>query len=213
MKLRSVLLSCTFMLLGLAAFAQYNFPKFEVAVDYSYARFSPSHNYIKNSYSLNGGGGSFEYNFGYLGVKAEFEGYSSSTQNFSAPAGTTFCPTGCTANVQGNLVTYLFGPQVGLRTGKFRPFGELLFGGAHSNVYGNISKIPGITTGSKAPSLNAFAMTVGGGLDIMLNSGSIALRAGEFDYLYTRFNTSSISATGQSAQSSFRYQAGLVFNF
>ena len=38
MKLRSVLLSCTFMLLGLAAFAQYNFPKFEVAVDYSYAR-------------------------------------------------------------------------------------------------------------------------------------------------------------------------------
>jgi len=120
------------MLLGLAAFAQYDFPKFEVAVDYSYARFSPSHNYIKNSYSLNGGGGSFEYNFGYLGVKAEFEGYGSSTQNFSAPAGSTFCPDGCTANVQGNLFTYLFGPQVGLRTGKFRPFGELLFGGAHS---------------------------------------------------------------------------------
>ena len=215
MKLRNLLLSCGFMFLGLAAFAQDDFPKFEVAVDYSYARFSPSHTYIKNSYSLNGGGGSFDYNFDkYFGVKAELEGYGSNTQNFSAPAGTKFCPNGCTANVQGNLFTYLFGPQVGLRTGRFRPFGELLFGGAHSNVYGNISKIPGITTGSKAPSLNAFAMTVGGGLDIVLNhSGSIALRAGEFDYLYTRFNTSSINATGQSAQSSFRYQAGLVFNF
>ena len=52
MRVRIVLLSCVFMLLGLAAFAQNEFPKFEVAVDYSYARFSPSHIYIKNSYSL-----------------------------------------------------------------------------------------------------------------------------------------------------------------
>ena len=215
MRVRIVLLSFVFMLLGLAAFAQDEFPKFEVSADYSYARFSPSHIYIKNSYSLNGGGGSFDFNFDkYLGLKAEFEGYGSNTQNFSAPAGTRFCPLGCTANIQGNLFTYQAGPQVGLRTGRFRPFGELLFGGAHSNVYGNISKIPGFTTGSTAPSLNAFAMTVGGGLDITLNkSGSIALRPGEFDYLYTRFNSSSINTTGQSAQSNFRYQAGVVFNF
>jgi hypothetical protein len=164
---------------------------------------------------LNGGGGSFDFNFDkYLGLKAEFEGYGSNTQNFIAPAGTRFCPLGCTANIQGNLFTYQAGPQVGLRTGRFRPFGELLFGGAHSNVYGNISKIPGFTTGSTAPSLNAFAMTVGGGLDITMNkSGSIALRPGEFDYLYTRFSSSSINTTGQSAQSNFRYQAGVVFNF
>jgi hypothetical protein len=215
MKMRIVLISCVFMLLELAAFAQNEFPKFEVAVDYSYARFNPSHIYIKNSYSLDGGGGSFDFNFNkYLGLKVEFEGYGSNTQNFIAPAGTSFCPLGCTANIQGNLFTYQAGPQVGRRTGRFRPFGELLFGGAHSNVYGNISKIPGITTGSTAPSLNAFAMTVGGGLDITLNkSGSIALRPAEVDYLYTRFNSSSINATGQSAQSNFRYQAGVVFNF
>jgi opacity protein-like surface antigen len=203
------------VLLGLAAVAQDDFPKFEAGVDYSYSRFSPSHNYINNSYSLNGGGGSFDFNFmKYIGVKADFQGYGSNTQKFSAPAGSLVCPSGCTANVQGNLFTYMFGPQVGLRTGKFRPFGELLFGGAHSNVYGNVSKIPGIVTGSRAPSQNAFAMTVGGGLDIALNkSGSIALRPGEFDYLYTRFNTSSLQATGQSAQSSFRYVAGMIFNF
>ncbi|MGB6675445.1 MAG: hypothetical protein WBE44_02015, partial [Terriglobales bacterium] len=38
---------------------------------------------------LNGGGGSFDFNFDkYLGLKAEFEGYGSNTQNFIAPAGT-----------------------------------------------------------------------------------------------------------------------------
>jgi hypothetical protein len=81
MKVRIVLLSFVFTLLGLAAFAQDEFPKFEVGVDYSYARFSPSHIYIKNSYSLNGGGGSFDFNFDkYLGLKAEFEGYGSNTK-------------------------------------------------------------------------------------------------------------------------------------
>jgi hypothetical protein len=113
MRMRIVLLSCVFMLLELAAFAQNEFPKFEVAVDYSYARFNPSHIYIKNSYSLDGGGGSFDFNFDkYLGLKVEFEGYGSNTQNFSAPAGTKFCPLGCTANIQGNLFTYQDGPQV-----------------------------------------------------------------------------------------------------
>ncbi|HEX8814075.1 MAG TPA: outer membrane beta-barrel protein [Terriglobales bacterium] len=206
--------SAVVILLGLAAVAQDDFPKFEAGVDYTYARFSPSHNYINSSYSLNGGGGSFDFNFmKYVGVKADFQGYGSNTQNFTAPKGSIVCPNGCTANVQANLFTYMFGPQVGLRTGKFRPFGELLFGGAHSNVYGNLSKIAGITEG-KAPSNNAFAMTVGGGLDIALNKkGTIAVRPGEFDYLYTRFNTSSLNPTNQSAQSSFRYVAGLVFNF
>lgn len=42
-------------------------------------------------------------------------------------------------------------------------------------------------------------MTVGGGLDITLNkSGSIALRPVEVDYLYTRFNSSSINTPGDS---------------
>jgi hypothetical protein len=41
------------------------------------------------------------------------------------------------AKFQGNLFTYLFGPQVKLRAHKFEPFASLLFGGAHTNVYGN----------------------------------------------------------------------------
>jgi hypothetical protein len=78
MKLRNSLLTVFVMLLGLAALAQNSAPKIEVAVDYSYARFNPAHSYVPNTYSLNGGGGSADYNFTkYVGVVAEFEGYSS----------------------------------------------------------------------------------------------------------------------------------------
>jgi hypothetical protein len=207
MKLRNSLLTVFVMLLGLTALAQDSAPKIEVAVDYSYARFNPAHSYVPNTYSLNGGGGSADYNFTkYIGVVAEFEGYSSNTQRFTIPPG-SLCPSGCSGNVQANLFTYMFGPQIGLRTGKFRPFGHLLFGGAHSNVAGNLYAQEG--TGSARPDNNAFAMTFGGGLDIPVNkSGSIAIRPVEIDYLYTFFDIN-----GSGGNSNFRYQAGAVFNF
>jgi hypothetical protein len=207
MKLRNVLLVGTVMLLGLAALAQ-DSSKFEVAVDYSYARYNASHVYA-SSYSLNGGGGSVDYNFTkYLGIKGDFQGYGSNTQTFTAPSGSSICPLGCTANVQGNLFTYLFGPQIGVRTGKIRPFGQVLLGGAHSNVYGNLRKVTGVVF-STAPSGNCFALAAGGGVDIAINhSGTIAFRPAEVDYLYTRFNNSA-----SSGQNSFQYKAGVVFNF
>jgi hypothetical protein len=124
-----------------------------VAVVYSYARFVPSVPNT-NNYSLNGAGGSFDYNFSkYIGIKAELIGYGSNTQNFTFSTGV--------ASVQGNLFTYLFGPQIGKRSGTFRPFGEALFGGAHSNVYANaVAACGGISVCglSAAPSSNTFAM-------------------------------------------------------
>lgn len=209
MKFRNVLLAGLIMLLGLTAMAQ-DYPKIEVAVDYSYARYNPSHAYTKNGHSLNGAGGSVTFNFNkYMGIKAELTGYGSNTQNFVVPAGNPLCPSesACTLSANGNLFTYLFGPQVGLRSGRIRPFGHLLLGAAHSNLYTNLYKVAGI--GNSNPAGNTFAMVFGGGVDIPVNkSGSIAIRPGEIDYLYTRFNN---SATG--AQSSLRYQAGVVFNF
>jgi Outer membrane protein beta-barrel domain len=208
MKVRNVLLLMGIgMLLGLVAMAQ-DTPKFEVAVDYSYARYNATHNYA-SSYSLNGGGGGVDFNFTkYLGIKMDLQGYGSNTQTFHAPSGSVICPLGCSANLQGNLFTYLFGPQIGIRTGKLRPFGQFLVGGAHSNVYGNLEKVNGIVL-SKAPSGNTFALAVGGGLDIPVNhSGTIAIRPVEVDYLYTRFNNSATSA-----QSNFQYKGGVVFNF
>jgi hypothetical protein len=207
MKLRSVLIVGVVMLTGLAAMAQ-DAPKFEAAVDYSYARYGASHQFA-GSYSLNGGGGALDFNFTkYLGIKMDLQGYGSNTQRFTAVAGSSVCPLGCSANIQGNLFTYLFGPQIGIRTGKIRPFGHVLLGGAHSNVYGNLQKTTGVVF-SKAPSGNSFALAAGGGIDIAINhTGTIAFRPAEIDYLYTRFNNSA-----SSGQNSFQYKAGIVFNF
>jgi hypothetical protein len=207
MKLRSVLIAGVVMLTGLAAMAQ-DAPKFEAAVDYSYARYGASHQFA-GSYSLNGGGGALDFNFTkYLGIKMDLQGYGSNTQRFTAVAGSSVCPLGCSANIQGNLFTYLFGPQIGIRTGKIRPFGHVLLGGAHSNVYGNLQKTTGVVF-SKAPSGNSFALAAGGGIDIAINhTGTIAFRPAEIDYLYTRFNNSA-----SSGQNSFQYKAGIVFNF
>jgi hypothetical protein len=182
----------------------------EVAVDYSYARYNPSHVYVPSSYSLNGGGGSFLFNFAkYVGIKADFQGYGSNQQNFNIPAGSTICPAGCAGNVQANLFTYTFGPRIGLNSGKFRPFGQALFGGAHSNFAGNLYRDIGNTT--VRPAGNAVAMEFGGGLDIVLNhSGTIAFRPAEINYMWTNFG---ISGSGQSGQSNFQYKAGIVFNF
>jgi hypothetical protein len=192
---------------GLSALAQ-DYPKIEVSADYSYARYAASRAYA-GSYSLNGGGGAVDYNFSeHLGIKMDLQGYGSNTQRFTAAPGSATCPLGCSANVQGNLFTYLFGPQIGIRTGKVRPYGQVLLGGAHSNVYGNLASVPGVVF-SKAPAHNSFALAAGGGVDIAINhSGTIAFRPAEIDYLYTKFNNST-----SSGQNSFQYKAGVVFNF
>jgi opacity protein-like surface antigen len=199
-------------------------PKFEIALDYTYARFIPSHDYIPNSYSLNGGGAAFDFNFTkYLGVKADFQGYGSNTQAYSIPFDSTLClalglfptPAPCTGRVQANLFTYLFGPQIGIRTGKLRPYGHLLIGVAHSDFPANLFSTEAFRT--YTPSNNAFALAVGGGLDIPINhSGTIAVRPAEVDYLWTRFNLQTSGLTGSlgnNSQSNFQYKAGVIFNF
>src|SRR5271154_654483 len=207
MNPRVVLCIVLVSLYGLTASAQDSVPKVELSIDYSYARFNPAHAYVPNTYSLNGGGGAIDFNLTrYFGFVAEFEGYNSNTQRFTIPPG-TLCPTGCSGNVQANLFTYMFGPQIGLRSGKVRPFAHVLLGGAHSNVAGNL--YTDIGSSAARPSANAFALAFGGGIDIpVTRSGSISIRPAEIDYLYTDFNIG-----GSGGNSSFRYQAGVVFNF
>ncbi len=209
MKLRSVLLALLVMSMGVGAFAQ-DYSKMEVAVFYSYARFHPS-SFIPNAYSLNGGGGSFDYNLTkYFGLEGEFAGFNSNTQHFSIPAGSQICPSGCSGNLQANLFTYMFGPQIGIRTGKIRPFAHVLLGGAHSNGAGNLYTQEGSVGGR--PSNDAFALAFGGGVDIPINhSGTIAFRPADIEYLWTNFNIA--RGSQQSGQSNFQYKAGMVFNF
>ena len=195
------------LLMSVTAWSQ-EFPKAEVGFDYSYARFAPN---VANSqgHSLNGGGGTLVFNINsYLGIKADLQGYGSNTTNFVILPGPNF-PTGGTANVQGNLFTYLFGPQIKIRAPKIHPFVHLLFGGAHSNVYANAFKnicTPGICAFSTAPANNAFAMAFGGGVDIPVGH-VVAIRPVEIDYLYTNFT----NQFNNSNQNNFRYSGGINF--
>ena len=123
------------------------------------------------AYNLNGGGGSFVYNFTRMfGFKAEFQGYGSETRSVTIPPGNLFFPAGGSANVNGNLFTYMFGVQAGKRYGKFRPYAHALVGGAHSNVYRNAYNFLNFTQFTKAPSNNAFAANVGVGIDFGIAS-------------------------------------------
>ena len=186
------------LLFGSAAFAQSD-TKMEVSVNYSYMRFNPQNSNIISSFSLNGGGGAFSYFFtDMIGIKAEFEGYGSTTR--------TLVATG--TNVQANLFTYNVGPVLKYRQGKFQPFGEVLFGGAHSNAYVNLCNASGGCIGS--PSNNAFDFIIGGGLDIPVTK-SISIRPAEIDFVLTRFGNNFTG--GNNNQSNFRYQAGVVFSF
>jgi hypothetical protein len=92
-------------------------------------------------------------------------------------------------------ITYLVGPKVSMRVGPVTPFGQVLFGGIHGSGGGT--------------SEDAFAMTFGGGLDWNLNK-HFAVRIGQFEDLYSRFDTSGFAASGNS-QNSFRYSTGVVF--
>lgn len=142
----------------------------------------------------------------------DLQGYGSQTNAFTIPAGSRIGNVVTTAplrfNANGNLFTYLFGPQI-QKHGKFAPFGEVLLGEAHSNVYGNVFKLVGGI--GAAPSNNGFSLLAGGGIDIKL-SHAIALRPAEVGYLLTRFGNNFTGAGAQS-QNNFRYSGGIVFNF
>ena len=107
---------------------------------------------------------------------------------------------GITADVSGvynshransSVYTYTVGPVLTARLPVVQPFIHALFGG--------------ITFSSGRVNNNAFAMFVGGGLDIGLRKG-IGLRLVQADWLMTQFNNQSQNSQG-------RVSAGLVIKF
>ena len=211
MKITNSILLGAILMFGLAAWAQ-DFPRAEVAVDYSYARFNPSTSGTQGL-SLNGGGGAAVYNINeYLGIKMDLQGYASNTFTWSIPASPNF-PNGGRFHASGNLFTYMFGPQVKFRSPKFQPYAQILFGGAHSNAYANAFKDLCVSISqcafSGSPSGNGFAMLAGGGFDIPINK-TISFRPAEVDWVLTKINN---QFNGGAAQNNFRYAAGINFSF
>ena len=170
-------------LFGRSAWAQ-DTPKVDVFAGYSYLRENPSTTGV-SGFNLNGGSASIAYN-----AKSWFSGVA----DFGGYHNGNILNTG----VPGTLSTYLFGPRVSFPgDSRIKPFVETLFGVAHASS-------GGISTGR-----NAFAMTVGGGVDFHLTH-HLAIRPVKLDYLLTRFSE---TGTGNQTQNNLRVSTGVVFRF
>jgi hypothetical protein len=97
-----------------------------------------------------------------------------------------------------HLKTYLIGPQLRF-PGPISPFAHFLIGGAHQST--DSANGPIITA---SPTRNAFATTLGGGVDLKVLP-FISLRPVQIDYLLTHFNSNT--------QNQFRYSAGILLRF
>ena len=135
------------------------------------------------------------------GFSQGFNGWDAAlTGNVTKEFGITGDFSGSYATISGvkaHVYTYAFGPTVNLNhNGVLNPFAHALFGGAHLN---------GSVSGSGSASTNGFAMAIGGGADAKV-APHIAVRLGQFDWVYYRFE-------GQGFSKNFRYSGGIVFRF
>jgi len=162
--------------------------KVDIFAGYSYLRFSPS-TAGASSFNTNGGSASIAYNATHwLSGVADFGAYHNGNI--------------LNSGVDGTLSTYLFGPRVSYRHyERVTPFAQVLFGVAHAGA-----SISG--TGANA-SDNAFAMSVGGGVDVGI-SRHFAVRPVQLDYLLTRFNEGTNNAQ---SQNNLRVSTGVIFRF
>ena len=173
MKFKSLaLLMGVAFLFGSTTFAQEEQKRVDVFLEYSYLRFNPTLPRLNNR-SFNGGGGELTFNVSrFLGLKAEFLGYGSTTWGTTVvspivtPRG--IIPAG-KYSTQANMFTYLFGPVVKVPLSRLTPFAEILFGGSNSNGYANFTRAVNLAGGtlnaSTSGTQHPFTMAVGGGLD------------------------------------------------
>src|SRR3954454_12734964 len=151
----SILLTCA---LGAAQ----DVPKLEWFLGYNYVRVNSTTQI--SSYSSNGGSSQLTYNFSkYIAGVFDIGGYHNGVVNGY--------------NIDNTMLTYMSGPRVNIRKGRVVPYFDTLFGGIWfgASAAKNLAPCTGTncgtttTTGRAAGSLNAFAMAIGGGLDIKIN--------------------------------------------
>ncbi len=209
MKITKTILLAAIALVGVSASAQ---DRFELFGGYSYLQFSPTIAGTPARGFNGGGAGATLYFLKILGIKADFMGYANTTltATYSGPVVTPHSGP-ITVTAQGDMFTYLFGPEIRIPIPKVRPFGEALFGGSNSDAYVNLSNAIDQAGGSLTgvTSQHPFTLALGGGLDV--DAGKrLAIRLGEFDYVLTRFHN---PLTNSSSQNNFRYCGGVILKF
>jgi hypothetical protein len=166
------------------------------------------------SFNAHGGSGQFVYNIGkHLSAVADLGAVHSGNIN-DLPIDNT------TSN-------FLFGPRFTLNYApRIRPYVQVLWGVAHvassarfdalvlaSYRFLNITDPlpPGLPVNARLIANDtAFAMTVGGGLDIRINK-HLSFRPAGMDYYLTRFQN--FRTLGDDSQGNLRYTTGVNFTF
>ena len=126
----------------------------------------------------------------WVGIVADFDSHYGS-QNFPSCEVTPQNVICSSVNASFTEHNFLFGPRVSVSVGKFRPFAEALFGGAHVNV------------NNGGGSDTSFATAVGGGIDYKIIR-PVAWRF-QGDYVQTRFFGTT--------QNNVRLSTGIVLRF
>jgi hypothetical protein len=211
---KSFILFGVVLMFAMAAAAQ-DVPKAEVFLGYTYVRANSATDVP--SFSANGGGGQFAYNFG---------------KYFSAVADIGAVHNGNLGGfiIDNTATTFVFGPRFSMRYKRFRPYVQVLWGGVYYAASSKISAIatdplpivlPG-TNGIVTPipgqpisvrigaQETAFAMTAGGGVDIKINK-HISFRPIGLDYYLTRLQN--LRTQGDNNQNNLRYTTGFNFTF
>ena len=179
-KMRKLLILLGVVLMAtVSARAQEN-RGFDVSGNYQYVRINAGNG--APAANCQGGSGSFAvYLTSQIGVVGDFGGCKI---------------TGLPAGATSHEINYLFGPRVYFPThGRLNPYVQALFGGDRASA---------TVTGVGSNSINAFAMTFGGGADITLTR-HVSLRAIQVEYFYTHFSGAS--------QNNMRLQSGIVYRF
>ncbi len=203
------------LIFAMVAVAQ-DTPRMETFLGYTYVRANSATNLP--SFSANGGGGQFAYNFNvYLSAVADL-GAVHNGDIGGQPIDTT-------------VANFLFGPRLSMRFKNLRPYFQVLFGGVYMASSTQITAfvdpsqpivLPGgspvvaATPVSQAISARvgaqqtAFAMTAGGGLDLKI-SKHVSFRPIGLDYYLTRLQN--LRTAGDNSQNNLRYTAGFNFTF
>jgi opacity protein-like surface antigen len=195
-----------FVLIAGAALAAQTVPQVELAAGYAYMHFHPEVPQL-DTVNLNGGAGAVVLNpLSWLGLKAEVSGY-----DFGSDWSHRLRQLGYTGPIHNSMFTYQFGPQFKKHSGRWQPYVHSLYGVAHSTGYASVLRAKATGTyvlSTQGANTNAFAMELGGGLDIPI-SRHVQLRPVELDYQLTRFGFQQFTAN----QNNFKYFGGLNFTF
>jgi chitodextrinase len=212
MKIRVAVVLGIVLLFGTTAFAQ-DYPKVETSPAFMYIRtptsftvpllapVAPGQSFSAD-FNCVGGGGTIAYNVSsVVGIAADLGGCKYVGQTIPALA----------AKISGNDFTYMFGPRFTYRNkSRVQPFAEINFGGNRLSLSCN----SGTACSGVSYSKNAFALTAGGGFDVVVNR-KFAIRLIQAEYLYTRFgnNCNLALCSNNNNQNSFRLKSGIVFRW